>query len=201
MMNKLVLFLHGYGANGSDLLGLKDYINDKNGKILFESPNAPEPCPINYFGYQWFDLIERTPQEIYKGLIKSFISLDTMIKDLKNKHKVNFKDLVLVGFSQGAMLASYYGLKTKNNLAGIISLSGGLPNSILNELKEINVNQNYLIFHGRSDSVVPYERSEQLTQYLNNKKITNELIIQEDHDHGISEEAIENMKVKINQWL
>ena len=71
-MNKVVLFLHGYGANGNDLIGLKDHIDNPNNSILFESPNAPESCPLNYFGYQWFELAERTPEEIYLGLKKSY---------------------------------------------------------------------------------------------------------------------------------
>ena len=71
-MNKVILFLHGYGANGNDLIGLKDHIENKDNSILFESPNAPESCPLNYFGYQWFNLAERTPEEIYSGLKKSY---------------------------------------------------------------------------------------------------------------------------------
>ena len=56
---KIVLFLHGYGSNGDDLISLKDYISIDQ-PVEFISPNAPETCELNFFGYQWFPLKERT---------------------------------------------------------------------------------------------------------------------------------------------
>ena len=55
-MKKIVLFLHGYGSNGSDLITLKDYFHLNQSETEFISPNAPEPCEFNFFGYQWFAL-------------------------------------------------------------------------------------------------------------------------------------------------
>ena len=104
-MNKLILFLHGYGANGADLIGLKEYINNKEENIIFESPNAPEPCPLNYFGYQWFDLVERTPEEIFHGLKKSYSYLDKIITEMTSKHNIKTEQIMLIGFSQGAMIS------------------------------------------------------------------------------------------------
>ena len=59
-MKKIVLFLHGYGSSGNDLISLKDYISLEKEETEFISPNAPEPCEFNYFGYQWFPLKERS---------------------------------------------------------------------------------------------------------------------------------------------
>ena len=130
-MKKVVLFLHGYGANGDDLIGLKNHINNPEEDIIFLSPNAPETCPVNFFGYQWFDLVERTPEEIYLGLKKSYHYLDQIISNITIKYEIESEDIVIVGFSQGAMLASYYGLINNNKLNGIISLSGALPKKYL----------------------------------------------------------------------
>tara|TARA_B110000116_G_C16789481_1_gene562869 strand:- start:192 stop:797 length:606 start_codon:yes stop_codon:yes gene_type:complete len=200
-MNKVILFLHGYGANGNDLIGLKDHIENKDNSILFESPNAPESCPLNYFGYQWFNLAERTPEEIYSGLKKSYKYLDEILSDLIVRHNTSYEKIVLIGFSQGAMLASYFGLISKVTMGGIISLSGALPRNILDDISLLNKSQKFSIFHGRSDSVVPFERSQQLHEFLILNKIQSNLILEDNCDHGISIKAIEEMKVKVKDWL
>ncbi len=66
-MKKIVLFLHGYGSNGNDLISLKEYISVAK-PVEFISPNAPEPCELNFFGYQWFTLKERSLEEFTLGL-------------------------------------------------------------------------------------------------------------------------------------
>ena len=200
-MNKVILFLHGYGANGNDLIGLKDHIENKDNSILFESPNAPESCPLNYFGYQWFNLAERTPEEIYSGLKKSYKYLDEILSDLIVRHNTSYEKIVLIGFSQGAMLASYFRLISKVTMGGIISLSGALPRNILEDISLLNESQKFSIFHGRSDSVVPFERSQQLHDFLILNKIQSNLILEDNCDHGISIKAIEEMKVKVKDWL
>ncbi|MDA1283912.1 MAG: hypothetical protein O3C61_03210 [Proteobacteria bacterium] len=200
-MNKVVLFLHGYGANGNDLIGLKDHIENDDNMILFESPNAPESCPLNYFGYQWFNLVERTPEEIYLGLKKSYKYLDEILADLIVRHNTSYEKIVLIGFSQGAMLASYFGLISKVTMGGIISLSGALPKNILEDISLLNESQKFSIFHGMSDSVVPFERSQQLHDFLILNKIQSNLILEDNCDHGISIKAIEEMKTKVNDWL
>ena len=200
-MNKVILFLHGYGANGNDLIGLKDHIENKDNSILFESPNAPESCPLNYFGYQWFNLAERTPEEIYSGLKKSYKYLDEILSDLIVRHNTSYEKIVLIGFSQGAMLASYFGLISKVTMGGIISLSGALPRNILDDISLLNESQKFSIFHGISDSVVPFERSQQLHEFLILNKIQSNLILEDNCDHGISIKAIEEMKVKVKDWF
>ncbi|MDB9776133.1 hypothetical protein OAB63_00060 [Alphaproteobacteria bacterium] len=200
-MNKVVLFLHGYGANGDDLISLKDHIDNDDNAILFESPNAPEPCPLNYFGYQWFSLVERTPEEIYSGLKTSYKYLDKILNDLIAKYNTSYKNIVLIGFSQGAMLSSYYGLTSQVEMGGIISLSGALPKNILDDISLLNLSQKFSIFHGKSDSVVPYERSQQLFDFLVSKKINSNLILEENCDHEISIKAIDEINKKVKNWL
>ena len=200
-MNKVVLFLHGYGSNGNDLIGLKDYIDNEQDLISFESPNAPESCPMNYFGYQWFNLVERTSEEIYLGLKKSYKYLDQIISDLIVKHSTNYENIILIGFSQGAMLSTYYGLTSKIKMGGIISLSGALPKNILDDIRLLNLSQKFSIFHGKSDLVVPYERSEYLHNFLILKKIKSNLILENNCDHGISTKAIDEINIKVKEWF
>ena len=89
-MKKIVLFLHGYGSNGSDLITLKDYLHLNQSETEFISPNAPEPCEFNYFGYQWFALNERTVEEIQTGLKSAFFYLDNIVNDIKKKFEIDF---------------------------------------------------------------------------------------------------------------
>ena len=79
-MKKIVLFLHGYGSNGNDLISLKDHISVTK-PVEFISPNAPEPCELNFFGYQWFALNERSFEELTMGLSSAFNYLDDIIND------------------------------------------------------------------------------------------------------------------------
>ena len=49
-----VVFLHGYGADGNDLIGLAEPLAPHLPNTRFLAPNAPERCPGNPMGYQWF---------------------------------------------------------------------------------------------------------------------------------------------------
>ena len=99
------------------------------------------------------------------------------------------------------MLASYFGLISKVTMGVIISLSGALPRNILDDISLLNESQKFSIFHGRSDSVVPFERSQQLHDFLILNKIQSNLILEDNCDHGISIKAIEEMKVKVKDWF
>ena len=200
-MKKIVLFLHGYGANGKDLIGLKDYINNKDLNIVFSSPDAPEKCPFNYFGYQWFELVDRSEEELFSGLKKSYHYLDKILSELIIENQTSYENIVIIGFSQGAMLADYYGILSKNILGGIISLSGGLPKNILDQISKNNINQKFSIFHGKADTVVSYLRSKDLNFFLDKNNLLNNLIIEENCDHEISLKAIEVIKEKVKDWL
>ena len=105
-MKKIVLFLHGYGSNGSDLISLKDYISLDQKSSEFISPNAPEPCELNFFGYQWFPLKERSIDELKLGLSSAYLYLDDIINKIKEDYKAKTSQISIVGFSQGSMLAT-----------------------------------------------------------------------------------------------
>ena len=134
-MKKIVLFLHGYGSNGNDLISLKEYISVAK-PVEFISPNAPEPCELNFFGYQWFTLKERSFEELTLGLKSAFNYLDDMIKNIIDRHSVKSDQISIIGFSQGSMLATYYALLKETDFHSIVSLSGSLPESILESLRQ-----------------------------------------------------------------
>ena len=190
-MKKIVLFLHGYGSNGSDLMTLKDYFHLNQSEIEFISPNAPESCEFNFFGYQWFALNERTVEEISRGLKSAFFYLDDIVNNIIKKFEVKTEQISILGFSQGSMLATYYALQKEMTFQNIFSLSGSLPKKILEEIDLKKNNTKYLIFHGKIDDVVSANQALETHQFLVDKKIESQIIIDDNCGHSISPLALE----------
>jgi phospholipase/carboxylesterase len=190
-MKKIVLFLHGYGSNGSDLMALKDYLHLNQSETEFISPNAPESCEFNYFGYQWFALNERTVEEIQRGLKSAFFYLDDMVNNIVKKFEVKTEQISILGFSQGSMLATYYALQKENTFQNIFSLSGSLPKKILNEIDLKKNNTKYLIFHGKIDDVVSPNQALETHDFLIDKKMKSQIVIDDSCGHSISPLALD----------
>lgn len=190
-MKKIVLFLHGYGSNGSDLMTLKDYFHLNQSEIEFISPNAPESCEFNFFGYQWFALNERTVEEISRGLKSAFFYLDDIVNNIIKKFEVKTEQISILGFSQGSMLATYYALQKEMTFQNIFSLSGSLPKKILEEIDLKKNNTKYLIFHGKIDDVVSANQALETHQFLVDQKIECQIIIDDNCGHSISPLALE----------
>lgn len=190
-MKKIVLFLHGYGSNGSDLMTLKDYFHLNQSETEFISPNAPESCEFNFFGYQWFALNERTVEEIQRGLKSAFFYLDDIINNTIKKFEVKTEQISILGFSQGSMLATYYALQKEMSFQNIFSLSGSLPKKILEEIDLKKNNTKYLIFHGKIDDVVSANQALETHQFLVDQKIESQIIIDDNCGHSISPLALE----------
>ena len=199
-MKKIVLFLHGYGSNGNDLISLKDHISITT-PIEFISPNAPEPCELNFFGYQWFALNERSFEELTMGLSSAFNYLDDIINDITDKYSVKSDQISIIGFSQGSMLATYYSLLKKTNFHSVVSLSGSLPDSILGTLTIADSKTKYLIFHGKLDDVVSYQQALQTHQFLESKNINNKIVLDDNCHHSISPLAIDEINLLYQDWL
>lgn len=153
----LIIFLHGYGCDKSDLISLSDNFNIISNDICFLSVDAPEICS-NGLGYQWFPIetLNFTPETIYK-LIKDGIKY---VKDFINKQSsrlnIEYKNIFLVGFSQGAMVALASVLRFDKKIGGIISFSGFQPDTKETLKSELKTKQNILLIHGTNDSVIPY---------------------------------------------
>ena len=200
-MKKIVLFLHGYGSNGSDLISLKYYLHLNQSETEFISPNAPEPCEFNFFGYQWFALRERSEEEIQAGLKSAFFYLDEIVKDIKKKFEINSDQISILGFSQGSMLATYYALQNEDTFQNIFSLSGSLPKIILEKIELKKNNTKYLIFHGKIDDVVSPNQAIETHSFLSDQKIKSQLIMDDNCGHSISPLAIEAINNQFKNWI
>jgi len=150
----LVIFLHGYGSNGADLIGLAPYWRAALPGALFIAPNAPQPCPGAPGGYQWWPLTNLTSEARAAGVRESAPALNTFIDDQLERYGLAEDRLALVGFSQGTMMALHVGPRRERCLAGIVGYSGMLadPAALANE---VQTRPPVLLVHGDADAVLP----------------------------------------------
>ena len=154
LAEQLIIILHGYGADGDDVIGLGHAFCQALPNAAIIAPNAPEYLPYEALGgRQWFALNERTPDEYRIGAEASQPVLDRFIDQQLGFYNLTEQSLALVGFSQGAMMAFQSGLRRKSPPAALVAFSGLLPG--IDRLKEINTETPVLIVHGQDDVVVP----------------------------------------------
>ena len=122
----LVVFLHGLGADGSDLIGLAPVLAPHFPEAAFVSPDAPSPCDMAPMGRQWFSLQSREPQDLYSGSEKAREALDAFLDAELERHSLDDSRLALFGFSQGTMMALHTALRRPTPIAGVAGFSGHL---------------------------------------------------------------------------
>ncbi|MBH68989.1 MAG: phospholipase [Rhodospirillaceae bacterium] len=150
----LVILLHGYGADGNDLIGLAPVFSSGFPEAEFVSPHAPFPCEMSSFGRQWFSLGDRSPESMLAGARMAGQILDAFINDELERLKLKAERLVLVGFSQGTMMSLFVGPRREEQIAGIVGYSGRLlaPQLLPSELK---TKPPVTLIHGEADEMVP----------------------------------------------
>jgi phospholipase/carboxylesterase len=155
----LVVFLHGYGADGADLLGLGDVLGPHLPGVAFVAPDAPERCVGGGFGFQWFPIpwLDGSPQAAAEaGLDAAAADLNGFLDARLEAEGLTPERLVLIGFSQGSMMSLHVALRRPDPVAGVVAISGRLlrPEALQGE---IVVRPPVLLMHGDQDPVVPFE--------------------------------------------
>jgi phospholipase/carboxylesterase len=150
---QLVILLHGLGANGQDLLGLAPFFGALLPDAVFVSPDAPFPCDMAPYGFQWFSLQDRRYESMIAGAQRTAPILDHFIASQMEKYGVPADKTALVGFSQGTMMSLYVGPRYPEKLAGILGYSGALvwePDTDIAQLQKLPIH----LIHGDADQVV-----------------------------------------------
>ncbi|RBI73122.1 phospholipase [Roseovarius sp. TE539] len=153
----VVVLLHGYGANGADLLGLADVLGEHLSDTLFVAPDAPEAIPMMPTGYQWFPIpwIDGSSEvEAERGLLAAADDLNAFLDALMVDEDVLPEQVVLFGFSQGTMMALQVAPRREDEVAGIVAFSGRLMRPEL-LIEEAVSRPPVLLIHGDADDVVP----------------------------------------------
>ena len=185
----LVVFLHGFGADGNDLIGIGAEWRKLLPDVAFASPHAPERCMAAPSGRQWFPLTFRDPDERRRGVIAARPTLDAFLDAELARHNLTDDRLVLVGFSQGAMMALHAGLRRSKAPAGIIGFSGMLVSP--ETLKDEAVNRPpILLIHGDRDEVIPVDALFAATDGLAAAEIPVEWHLSPGLGHGIDGEGL-----------
>ncbi|SPH18365.1 Carboxylesterase 2 [Defluviimonas aquaemixtae] len=155
----LVMFLHGYGADGADLLGLADSLGPHLPDTVFIAPDAPEPCAGNPFGRQWFPipwLDGSSEAEATSGITQAADDLSAFLDATLAEEAMTPSQLVVFGFSQGTMMALHVLPRRPAPVAGIVAFSGRLvaPERLAAEAVS---KPPVLLVHGDQDPMVPFE--------------------------------------------
>lgn len=151
---KLVILFHGYGSNGQDLAGLAQAWAPNLPDVAWASPNAPESVPGYPNGFQWFPISRLDPDLMEQGVRSAHASAEQFVKSELKRWNLTPADLVLVGFSQGTMMALHTGLRREIAPAGVLGFSGALAGP--ERLKtEMTAKPPILLIHGDQDDVLP----------------------------------------------
>jgi len=199
---QLVIFLHGLGADGNDLIGLSSHFANYLPDAHFISPHAPYQCDLAPFGLQWFSLAIREEEVILAGVKHAAPILNAFIDEQKAKHKLADNQIILIGFSQGTMLSLYTALRRKKPLGAVLAYSGALvAPKLLN--KELKSKPPICLVHGEADEIVPFDAFKQARDELQKRHIEVEAYSQANLGHGIDPAGMqiggEFLKKKIKQ--
>ena len=164
----IVVFLHGYGANGPDLLGLADPLGEHLPDTMFVAPDAPENVAGMPNGFQWFPIpwIDgSSEEESMRGMDQAVEDLNAFLDALMVDNDVLPEQVVLFGFSQGTMMALHVAPRREDAVAGIVAFSGRLlsPETLADEAV---VKPPVLLVHGDADDVVPPQSLPQAAEAL-----------------------------------
>ncbi len=190
----LVVFLHGYGADGNDLIEIGRAWQQYLPRAAFVSPHAPEPCGEAPVGRQWFPLTFRDPNERWRGVNKAAPVLTQFLDAELARHKLPPSALALVGFSQGTMLALHVGLRRATAPAAIVGYSGILVTPPQAELEaftsSITSRPPVLLVHGDRDELIPAQALFQAAQGLAALGLSVEWHLSAGIGHGIDPEGL-----------
>ena len=148
-----VILCHGYGGDGKDISILSSYWRNYLPDTIFICPDAPEKCAASPSGFQWFDLMDQTPEQVLAKSLVAENKLNKLIDEVKEKNSLSANQIAIAGFSQGCMISLQTGIKRKDKINSIIGYSGKIIDT--EHLgKNIASRPNIILMHGDMDQVV-----------------------------------------------
>lgn len=213
-ISSLVIFLHGFGADGQDLISLAPYFAQHLPHTAFFAPDGPEICEISPFGRQWFSLMRYDSEYMRRQIATQSTAFEAMLpgardaapviqnylNGLRAEYEIPVEKVALVGFSQGTMMALHVGLRQNDPLAAIIGFSGALVGaSRLPEEKTSDCP--ILLVHGEEDDMLPVHAVDLAREGLEAAGIQPDVIKRPGLPHAIDEEGIKAAVQLLSQQL
>jgi phospholipase/carboxylesterase len=151
----LAVLLHGYGSNGDDLISLAPLLQPILPHTAFVAPNAPSRIPNMAQAFQWWPIQTFSMAERATGAAAAAPAIDAFLTHELAAADLDDRQLLLVGFSQGTMMALHVGLRRPKPAAGIIGFSGMLvaPERLPTDIQS---RPPVLLVHGTADEIVPF---------------------------------------------
>jgi len=192
---QLVVFLHGYGADGNDLIDIGRSWQQLLPDAAFVSPHAPRPCGQAPTGREWFPLTMRDPNERWDGVNAAAPGLNAFLDAELARRGLTDSALALVGFSQGTMMSLHVGLRRASTPAAIVGYSGMLVTptneaDIDRFAAEIRSRPPVLLVHGDQDQLIPVQALMHAAQGLAALEVPVEWHISPGVGHGIDQEGL-----------
>mgnify|MGYP006433875523 CR=1 FL=1 len=197
-----VVFLHGYGSDGDDLIELAPSFAADLPKTAFFAPHAPQKTAMGV-GRQWFSDAEGTFRD-KPGLDAATDALSAYLEEtVYQPYNLKPKDVVLVGFSMGTMTALHAAPRLPGGCAGVVGFSGALmfPEALPEDLTTRLKTMPFLLIHGREDDVVPFHATELAAQALEKEGFDVQMQLLNDLGHGIDGRGIRQCLAFLKQCL
>jgi thioredoxin 1 len=163
---RLLLLVHGYGADEQDLGGLLPYL-DSDGVFAAVMPRAPMSAP-GAPGYMWYDMVGGGG-DVTEQFVSALAELDAVVDEKCEELGFARSDAIFAGFSQGGGLALALGLyaapdgKPRVRPAGVLAMS---PAAMTGPIDEAALGVPVLVQHGTDDPLIPVQRSRDLARDL-----------------------------------
>ena len=187
----VVVFLHGYGADGADLLGLADPLAPHLPGTAFYAPDAPERSVNNPMGFQWFPipwLDGSTEAQAKEAMGRSIGAVNAFLDKVLTDEGLTPDRMVLIGFSQGTMMTLHVAPRRDQAVAGIVGFSGRLLAPEL--IDEVKVRPPVLLAHGDQDPMVPFADMGLAAGALEQAGFDVQTHVMKNTPHGISPDGL-----------
>jgi phospholipase/carboxylesterase len=199
----LVVFLHGYGANGADLLDIGDVLAPHLPDTTFAAPDAAERVPGAPMGYQWFPIPQfdgSSPEQARAGLLKAAADISDFLDQRLAHEKLGPEALAIVGFSQGAMMGLHVAPRRAQPVAAVVAISGRLiaPDLLAAETRS---RPPVLVMHGDVDPVVPFDEMAAAADALVAAEFETYGHVMKGMGHGISQDGLASMLGFLKRYL
>lgn len=187
--NALVILLHGYGSNGDDLISSAALVQPFLPDAGFVAPEAPSQIPHMANARQWWPIESFSPVERASGADAAASGLDMFITHELAQAQLPDDRLLLIGFSQGAMMALHVGLRRQQPIAGIIGISGMLvaPERLAADIRS---RPPVLLVHGTEDQVVPFRSMEMASRTLAAVDVRVETHVSPGLGHSVAQDGL-----------